>query len=246
MIARAAINPEGWRDVLSRLAELLPGTKIMLHAEDARSKGNAGLIYTGFSGDSIRGYVDHYSKINPWTPCLFDMPTMEAKFSDEVLPSESFRNCEFYDDFLLREGEINDAAGVKIFHAPDRAAMVSVHYGDRAAEQYNAEVKPLLQSLAPLLRMALEVNRQLSQTLPHSEIIADLIQGFLERGAWSMNSAKCCWRTTHSLKGSAVPNTSLLTGQTGSKRRTPAMKRNSRIWFAVRPDRTTRTALRNP
>jgi len=53
LIARAAINPEGWRDVLSRMAELLPGTKIMLHAEDARCNGNVGLLYSGFSDDSI-------------------------------------------------------------------------------------------------------------------------------------------------------------------------------------------------
>src|SRR5262249_3025848 len=148
LIAGAAINPEAWRDVLSRLAELFPGTKIMLHAEDARSKGNVGLIYIGFSNSSIHGYVNRYSTINPWTPCLLDIPTMVAKFSDEVLPSESFRNSEFYDDFLLREGEINHAAGVKIFHAPDRAAMLSVHYGDIVAERYNQEVKLLLQNLS--------------------------------------------------------------------------------------------------
>jgi DNA-binding CsgD family transcriptional regulator len=107
------------------------------------------------------------------------MPSMVAKFSDEVLPAASFRNSEFYDDFLLGEGEISHAAGVKIFHSTDRAAMVSVHYGDRVADRYNVEVKPLLQCLSPLFRMALEVNRQLSQTFPHSEIIADLIEGFL-------------------------------------------------------------------
>jgi DNA-binding CsgD family transcriptional regulator len=179
LITRAAIKPEGWRDVLSRMAELLPGTKILLHAEGTRSKGNVGLIYTGFSDNSIHRYVDHYSKINPWLPCLLDMPTMVAKFSDEVLPSESFRNSEFYDGFLLREGEINHAAAVKIIHAPDRAVLVNVNYGDKVADQYNTEIKPLLQRLAPLFRMAFEVNRRLSQTLPHRELIADLIEGFL-------------------------------------------------------------------
>jgi DNA-binding CsgD family transcriptional regulator len=79
----------------------------------------------------------------------------------------------------MREGEIHHGAAVKIFHALDRLAVLALHYGDTVAERYNAEVKLLLQRLSPLLRMALEVNRQLSQTLPHSEIITDLIEGFL-------------------------------------------------------------------
>ena len=179
VIARAAIDPGGWRDVLSRMAELLPGTKILLTADDARSKSNVGLIYTGFSDWSMRAYVDYFSKLNPWTPYLAGLPTMLAEVSDEVMPSVSFRNCEFYEDFLMREGEMNHAAGVKIFHELDCLAVFAVHYGDGIAEQYNVEARPLLQQLAPLLRMALEVTRQLSQTLTHSEIIGDLIEGFL-------------------------------------------------------------------
>ncbi len=48
LITGAAINPNGWHDVLAHMAELIPGTKIMLAAGDAQLIGNAGLIYTGF------------------------------------------------------------------------------------------------------------------------------------------------------------------------------------------------------
>ena len=90
VIARAAINPEGWRDVLRRLVELLPGTKILLAADDAQLTRNLGLIYSGFSEWSMRAYADHFSKVNPWTPCLAGLPTMLAEVSDTVMPSASF------------------------------------------------------------------------------------------------------------------------------------------------------------
>ncbi|MBV8736338.1 MAG: helix-turn-helix transcriptional regulator [Alphaproteobacteria bacterium] len=178
LIARTAIDPKGWHDVIARMAELLPGTKIMLAAGDAQSIGNVGSIYAGFSDWSMQAYADHFSKVNPWTPYLMQLPTMLAAVSDAVMPAASFGNTEFYQDWLMREGEIDHAAGVKIFHERDRQAAVFLHYGDRIAERYNAEIKPLLQQLAPLFRMALEVNRQLSQTLPYSGMIADLIEGF--------------------------------------------------------------------
>jgi hypothetical protein len=100
LIARAAINPDGWRDMLSRMAELLPGTKIILAAGDARSIGNAGSIYTGFSDWSMQAYAEHFSKVNPWTPYLMRLPTMLAAVSDEVMPSAGFRDTEFYEDWL--------------------------------------------------------------------------------------------------------------------------------------------------
>lgn len=49
----------------------------------------------------------------------------------------------------------------------------------------------------------------------------------------------------HSLKTSAAANSLLLTGSTGSNRRTAVMKRNSGTWIEVRRNRTS-TALRNP
>ncbi|MBV9481169.1 MAG: hypothetical protein JO249_10495 [Acidobacteria bacterium] len=91
LIAGAAINPDGWCDVLARMAELIPGTKIMLAAGDAQVIGNAGSIYTGFSDWSMQAYADHFSKVNPWAPHLMHLPTMLAAVSDAVLPSAGFR-----------------------------------------------------------------------------------------------------------------------------------------------------------
>ncbi len=141
--------------------------------------GRKGALKQALSDWSMQAYTYHFSKVNPWTPYLMCLPTMLAAVSDEVMPSASFRSSEFYEDFLMREGEMNHAAGLKIFHEFDRLGLVLVHYGDSIAVRNNAEIKPLLQQLAPLFRMALEVNRQLSRTLPHSEIITDLIEGVL-------------------------------------------------------------------
>ncbi|HLY46977.1 MAG TPA: helix-turn-helix transcriptional regulator [Stellaceae bacterium] len=164
LIASAAINVDAWQDVLDDVAGILPGAKIMMHAEDADARGNVGLIHSGFSAEAIRRYIEYYSALNPWTKSWLAIPTMTPQISDNVLPAAAFAGSEYHDDFLLKYDDIRHAAGIKIFHEADRVAMVSIHYGEPLAEKYNSAAWALLRDLGPHLRMALEVSRQLSRS----------------------------------------------------------------------------------
>lgn len=164
LIASAAINVDGWQDVLDDVAGILPGAKIMMHAEDASARGNVGLIHAGFSAEAIRSYIEYYSALNPWTKSWLAIPTMTPQISDNVLPAAAFAGSMYHDDFLLKYDDIRHAAGIKIFHEAGRVAMVSIHYGQPLAEKYNAAAWALLRDLASHLRMALEVSRQLSRS----------------------------------------------------------------------------------
>lgn len=162
-IDRAALDPGQWPGVCDAIHGALPGVKPAIYVADAHHCGALDVIQRGFEPSLITEYEQYYSRINPWVPLLLESPVLKALVADEVLPSSTFRETEFYQDWMVRVGDVESAAGIKIVHEPDRIGVLAINYGASTARLYNDLSAHLLQSCAVQLRRAIDVARLASK-----------------------------------------------------------------------------------
>jgi DNA-binding CsgD family transcriptional regulator len=158
-IDRAAIDPTQWPGVLDAICSSLPGTKATIHVADTRDQSSIGVIQHGFGAALISEYEQRYTKLNPWVPFLMKSPALQAIVSDERLPASSFRQSEFYCDWLARVGDMDSTVGMKLVHERDRIGVIAIHHAPSMAERYNPRIARVLQSSATRLRRAVDAAR---------------------------------------------------------------------------------------
>jgi DNA-binding CsgD family transcriptional regulator len=155
----AALDPARWPGILDVLCGALPGTKATIYVADTHDKSSIGVIHHGFDTGLIAEYEQHYAKLNPWVPLLIASPVLQATISDERLPASSFSESEFYQDWLVRVGDMDSTVGMKLVHDPDRMGVIAVHHAPSMAERYNPLLARVLQSSAARLRRAVDAVR---------------------------------------------------------------------------------------
>lgn len=133
------------------------------------------VIFSGADASALAKFCEYYSKLNPWLPFWKAAPTMNVLVSDVTAPSTRFSNTEFYEDWL-RPNAAQSAVGLKLFDEPGRIAMLAVHYDPMVARRYNASISSALTALAPLLKAAVALNRQISETATAERTIAQAIE----------------------------------------------------------------------
>jgi DNA-binding CsgD family transcriptional regulator len=158
-IDRAALDPAQWPGVVDAICGSLPGTKAVIFVADTHDHGAIDIVQHGFDAGLLAEYEQHYARLNPWTPFLGKSPTLQALISDETLPAWTFSETEFYRDWLVRVGDVESAAGIKIVHEPDRMGVLAIHYAPSLGPSYNHRSAHLLQRSAVRLRRAVDVAR---------------------------------------------------------------------------------------
>lgn len=198
IVLEAGPTPARWQEVVAWLAQHWPGTGIMLQGADRGNANCIGLILEGLRHDFVQPYLEYYSTINPHARWWSERPVLQAFNSDDYMPAQSISGTEYYDDFLKPHGDIDSASGIKIFADADRFAWVSVHYGARQAEAYNALVPRLLDKAAPAMRAAIELQRLIHERAEHSPTLDGLLSllgdaAYLvdERGRVVRSGANC-------------------------------------------------------
>lgn len=66
---------------------------------------------------------------------------------------------------------------IKLFDEPDRFGILSIHYGDQAAERYNRVLPRVLALLAPVLRAAIALNREIAVRASLRATLAQVLDG---------------------------------------------------------------------
>jgi DNA-binding CsgD family transcriptional regulator len=158
-IDRAALDPTQWAGVLDAICDAFPGTRATIYGADTRDQSAIGVIQRGFEAAQMVQYEQRYAKINPWVPLLVRFPPLRPYISDAQLPSSSFRETEFYRDWLARVGDMDSAIGVKLVHEPDRIGVIAIHYAPNMAESYNPQIARVLEGSATRLRRAIDAVR---------------------------------------------------------------------------------------
>lgn len=175
-IVSAGLDPTRWALIPDAFITRFPGTSVLFESRDAQTRMSVGLMLSGdVSAQFVQDYTTHYSSLNPWVPFWLAAPTMCAFVSDHVAPSATFRNTEFYQDWLA-PARCQSAVGLKLFAEKDRGALLAVHYGPARAQTYNASVASAVHTLGPVLKAAVSLNRHLAEQSAAERTIVQIIE----------------------------------------------------------------------
>jgi DNA-binding CsgD family transcriptional regulator len=102
---------------------------------------------------TVTSYVEHFAYINPWAEAWTKMPSGSVVVAEKHQPARTFADTEFYNDWLLPQGDVLSAVGLKVDASPTDLIYFPVHYPSRYAAIYDdpaAEVSRRL--VAPIQR----------------------------------------------------------------------------------------------
>ncbi len=155
----AAFDTAQWQVFSDRFCELIPGAKALFLVNDRKASRDMPLVHSGFENSAIRDFGNYYGGINGWMPFNLALPLMKSRRTEDFLPSASFRNTEFYTDFLRYLPDSDAATAIRLLEDRDRSAEFAVHYSVRDNERINLVVEPVVQALAPAMCHALSMLR---------------------------------------------------------------------------------------
>ncbi len=159
IVAHAGADETLWQEFCDRFSALIPGTSALLYVNDKKARRGAPFIYAGIDANHIRLFGERYAQINPWTAFNEDLPLFEMRRTEDFLPVSSFRDSEFYEDFLRHIPDIDAATAVKFWKERDRDVELGAHYHSRQNEAANRIIEPVLRALVMPMRRSFDLLR---------------------------------------------------------------------------------------
>jgi len=115
---------------------------------------------TGIDPAFEKGWVEHFSAINPYVPSTLAAPPLEMVRGTDIFTDQELMNTEYYNDFLRPAGELTQGFGISIFKEADRFLVWSAIHSLRHAEQ-GARAELVMKLLTPHVRRSFELARRL-------------------------------------------------------------------------------------
>lgn len=155
---------------------MLPWTVAAEIFSSAFPGGFSALISQDFIHDSINfaewvnieqnvmsAYIEHFAHINPWAEYWARMPSGFVCVAEQHLPARTFSNTEFYNDWLLPQGDVLGGVGLKVDASPTDVILFPVHYPGRFAELYDRPAAEVSRRLAGVVMRAAGTARDLQR-----------------------------------------------------------------------------------
>lgn len=159
MIPQHNVDAAAWFAFSRRLTELIPGTRTMFMANDLVAGVDIPLVQYGFDEIFVHNFGEYYCFRSPWSALNSKLKTLSPVRTEVTMPASSFKNTEFYNDFLSRIGDCDAATGMKIWGEAGRNAEFAVHYASAHDERIDRVLTPVLRTLGPLMSDAFAAMR---------------------------------------------------------------------------------------
>lgn len=156
----------------------MPGSvPIIRNVDLARRTVNA-LFVEGIEPDRIASYCDHYAAVDPWMSLIEATEHGQIRVTERDHPSSTFRNSEFYNDWLKTQNNLKAATGIRIDVDARNAVVICWHYTIEQAERFDRTAATLLDRLKPRLLDAVRSAALLRHGLEQSTRLGPLIERF--------------------------------------------------------------------
>uniref|UniRef100_UPI003B52AC11 helix-turn-helix transcriptional regulator n=1 Tax=Roseovarius indicus TaxID=540747 RepID=UPI003B52AC11 len=161
-IYAAGLDPERWREVIEQLHEQTGGLKTQLFGHDAMSGLNLGMITSGYDETFLTAYEQHFGAINPWVRGMKEAPAGKVLSAAEMCPFDDMARTEFYNDWVVPQGDIRGGGGLMLFNDEARVIMLGANIENRDMDRLEEDWLALCALLRPHLEQAFEISRQIA------------------------------------------------------------------------------------
>lgn len=159
VIARAALDPAAWQDVIAALAATFPGLKVQFWGSEAQPTDPPVAMAHGYDPAYLDSFVAHFRHINPWWPAGQDQPEGWAWRKSELVDDATVMRTEFYNDWTRPQDDTIGGGGLYLLRNRARSWWIGGAVPRRQREEMETDFLRMLSALAPAMRHALEVNR---------------------------------------------------------------------------------------
>ena len=162
-VYEAGEDPALWNGFLARLGALT-GSRVYwgLAGYDLVANQKLSILSANFDPDSVASYEAYYSELNPWLPHTMRRAAGSVVTGRDVLDEADLLRTEFYNDWLLPQGDISRGAAGVLFNDSMRAVVLAANVSRRDNEETEKEVQRLIGLLTPHVQRALGMNRSLA------------------------------------------------------------------------------------
>lgn len=161
VIGRAAIEPAAWQDMAVRLAAMFPGIRLQFWGTDVRHPVVSAQILHGYDDSLLPAYFARIRHINPWWSAGSNVPVGQTIAKRMLVPDTDLERSEFYNDWIRPQDDIIAGGGQHLFRGPDRSFYLGGSIPRAHRDRAEPEFLRTVHAVAPYIRQALQVNREL-------------------------------------------------------------------------------------
>lgn len=165
----AALDQSHWQTFLTRLSTHSEMVSTHLYGYDLQTRFSLDPLNHGYDPAFMASYGEHYGRLNVWADGLGRAPLGVPVTSAQCFPEEDLFSTEFYNDWLVPQGDVRTGAGVVLARDSSRFFVLGGNMVQRHAH-YEQDWIATLRQLAPHMRHALEIGRTLFDNAVHSEL----------------------------------------------------------------------------
>lgn len=161
VIARAALDPAAWQDVLAALGAAFPGVKTLFWGAEAQPSEPPIALTHGYEPAFLESFVTHFRHINPWWPAIMRQESGLIRRKADMVDEDVVVRTEFYNDWTLPQEDIIGGGGMFLKRDAAQCWWIGGAVPRSRRDAAEADFLRLLSALAPALRHALQVNREI-------------------------------------------------------------------------------------
>lgn len=154
----------------------MPGSIPIIRNIDLSKRVINSLFVEGLEAHHIASYRKHYAKVDPWMAYIDMMEHGQISISERDHPSSSFRNSEFYSDWLAFQDRLKAATGMRIDVDANNAVIICWHYKVGQASLLDKLAAEMLDRLKPGLIDAVRSAAMLRHGLEKSPKLGPMIE----------------------------------------------------------------------
>ena len=162
-IELASLGEAGWGEVAERFVAAFPAAFFAIVNQDFSNDRINFFSERNVDPHYSATYVEHYAYMNPWLDVWSKAPSGKVLVAEEHCPARTFRDTEFYNDWLLPQKTVEAASGMKIEGGARDLVHLTSHYPMALRETYDRATSEALRRIAGPLRRAVRLSRHLSE-----------------------------------------------------------------------------------
>jgi DNA-binding CsgD family transcriptional regulator len=171
----AALEPSKWVDVLADAASFVGGPAASVYSKAVAHNSSEIYFQYGIDPDYEQLYVETYAKIDPLTYRQLAADVGDIISTENYMSHDEFKQTRFYKEWAYPQ-RLVDGATTVLQKMPTAVAMFTVFRHQRDG-LVNDEMRERMQLIAPHIRRAILIGRQLDQTQSQAIAVTDALDG---------------------------------------------------------------------
>lgn len=151
----AAFDDQAFFDLGFTISRLMDTERAMVTTRQGR---NVTAISMTGAPELTEDYLNHYFRIDPWTPAIMSLAPGRFAFGEELIPQRTLENSEFYVDYALPMGVMYPMCG----RLPlDAATDLMVAVSQTGSAQFDEESRKGLAEISTHVLRIIQMRRKL-------------------------------------------------------------------------------------